>query len=178
MQALIDYIEGGHSLNEFLDDFPSVTREIAVAALEQAKAHLIADARAASGVVTHIHDWYALIDLVLKERARHPEARVPHLGRAPRRIARVSKDSHKLDRAGDHPSRRRFAANGLQKSARSAALEGYDAARKARRVLMTAFSTFRGGAEHACCRACYVPVWGAAKFAFCQHVQIDDEGSL
>jgi uncharacterized protein (DUF433 family) len=47
LQALIDYIEGGHSLNEFLDDFPSVTREVAVAALEQAKAHLIADARAA-----------------------------------------------------------------------------------------------------------------------------------
>jgi uncharacterized protein (DUF433 family) len=47
MQALIDYIEGGHSLNEFLDDFPSVTREIAIAALEQAKAHLIADATAA-----------------------------------------------------------------------------------------------------------------------------------
>ena len=47
VQALIDYIEGGHSLKEFLDDFPSVTREIAVAALEQAKAHLIADARAA-----------------------------------------------------------------------------------------------------------------------------------
>jgi uncharacterized protein (DUF433 family) len=47
LQALIDYIEGGHSLNEFLDDFPSVTREIAIAALEQAKAHLIADATAA-----------------------------------------------------------------------------------------------------------------------------------
>jgi uncharacterized protein (DUF433 family) len=47
VQALIDYIEGGHSLNEFLDDFPTVTREVAVAALEQAKAHLIADARAA-----------------------------------------------------------------------------------------------------------------------------------
>jgi uncharacterized protein (DUF433 family) len=47
MQALIDYIEGGHSLNEFLDDFPSVTRETAIAALEQAKAHLIADATAA-----------------------------------------------------------------------------------------------------------------------------------
>jgi hypothetical protein len=40
VQALIDYIEGGHSLKEFLDDFPSVTRELAVAALEQAKAHL------------------------------------------------------------------------------------------------------------------------------------------
>jgi uncharacterized protein (DUF433 family) len=42
VQALIDYIEGGHSLNEFLDDFPTVTREIAIAALEQAKASLIA----------------------------------------------------------------------------------------------------------------------------------------
>jgi len=47
VQAMIDYIEGGHSLNEFLDDFPSVTRETAIAALEQAKALLIADARAA-----------------------------------------------------------------------------------------------------------------------------------
>ena len=46
-QALIDYIEGGHSLEEFLDDFPTVTRDLAIAALEQAKAHLIADARAA-----------------------------------------------------------------------------------------------------------------------------------
>jgi hypothetical protein len=34
---------------------------------------------------------------------------VPHLGRAPRRIARVSKDGHKRDRASGHPSRRRFA---------------------------------------------------------------------
>ena len=47
VQALIDYIEAGHPLQEFLDDFPSVTRQLAVAALEQAKAHLIADARAA-----------------------------------------------------------------------------------------------------------------------------------
>lgn len=47
LQALIDYLEGGHSLEEFLDDFPTVSREVAVAALEQAKAHLIADARTA-----------------------------------------------------------------------------------------------------------------------------------
>ena len=47
VQSLIDYIEAGHSLSQFLDDFPTVSREIAVAALEQAKAHLIADARAA-----------------------------------------------------------------------------------------------------------------------------------
>ncbi|OGA27785.1 MAG: hypothetical protein A2W81_02070, partial [Betaproteobacteria bacterium RIFCSPLOWO2_12_61_14] len=26
VQALIDYLEGGHSLEEFLDDFPTVTR--------------------------------------------------------------------------------------------------------------------------------------------------------
>jgi uncharacterized protein (DUF433 family) len=36
LQALIDYLEGGHSLEEFLDDFPTVSREVAVAALEQA----------------------------------------------------------------------------------------------------------------------------------------------
>ena len=38
VQALIDYIAGGHSLDEFLDDFPTVTREVAAAALDQAKA--------------------------------------------------------------------------------------------------------------------------------------------
>ena len=47
VRAFIDYIEGGHSLEEFLNDFPSVTRELAIAALEQAKAHLLADGRAA-----------------------------------------------------------------------------------------------------------------------------------
>ncbi len=46
VQALIDYIEGGHSLEEFLNDFPTVSRELALGALELAKAHLLADARA------------------------------------------------------------------------------------------------------------------------------------
>ena len=46
VQALVDYIEGGHSLEEFLNDFPTVSRELALGALEQAKAHLLADARA------------------------------------------------------------------------------------------------------------------------------------
>ena len=40
-QALIDYLEGGHSLDEFRDDFPSVSRAQAVAALELAKIALI-----------------------------------------------------------------------------------------------------------------------------------------
>jgi len=47
VQALIDYLEGGHTLEEFLSDFPTVRRELAIAALEQAKEHLIARARAA-----------------------------------------------------------------------------------------------------------------------------------
>jgi len=47
VQALIDYLEGGHALEEFLSDFPTVRRELAIAALEQAKEHLIARARAA-----------------------------------------------------------------------------------------------------------------------------------
>jgi uncharacterized protein (DUF433 family) len=37
LKNLIDYLEGGHPLNEFLDDFPSVTQEQAIAALEEAK---------------------------------------------------------------------------------------------------------------------------------------------
>ena len=47
VQAPIDYLEGGHTLEEFLSDFPTVRRELAIAALEQAKEHLIARARAA-----------------------------------------------------------------------------------------------------------------------------------
>ena len=41
-EALVDYVEGGSTLDEFLDDFPSVTREQAVAALEQSKALMLA----------------------------------------------------------------------------------------------------------------------------------------
>ena len=40
--ALLDYVEGGKTLDEFLDDFPTVTREAAIAALEQAKAVMLA----------------------------------------------------------------------------------------------------------------------------------------
>jgi uncharacterized protein (DUF433 family) len=39
-------LQGGHRLQKFLDDFPSVSKELAIAALEQAMQHLIADARA------------------------------------------------------------------------------------------------------------------------------------
>ena len=40
-QNLLDYLEGGETLDEFLDDFPTVSREAAIAALEQAKALLV-----------------------------------------------------------------------------------------------------------------------------------------
>ena len=46
-KALIDYLEGGHSLAEFLDDFPTVKREQAIAVLEQAKQMLLSSAPAA-----------------------------------------------------------------------------------------------------------------------------------
>ena len=44
VQNLFDYLEAGDRIDDFIDDFPTVTRKVAIAALEQAKAHLIADA--------------------------------------------------------------------------------------------------------------------------------------
>ena len=41
-QTLLDYLEAGDPLDEFLDDFPSVRREQVVAALEAAKDLLLA----------------------------------------------------------------------------------------------------------------------------------------
>ena len=44
MQNLFDYLEGGESLEEFLDGFPTVSRELAIEALEEAKLMLLARA--------------------------------------------------------------------------------------------------------------------------------------
>ena len=44
-QALLDYLEGGQTLAEFLDDFPTVTRESAISALEAAKSLLVGQLR-------------------------------------------------------------------------------------------------------------------------------------
>lgn len=43
IQNLFDYIEGGEDLSEFLDDFPSVTKEAALAVLEMAKQTLTSE---------------------------------------------------------------------------------------------------------------------------------------
>ncbi len=44
-QTLLDYLEGGQTLDEFLDDFPTVTRDAAVQALEHAKSLVVSQLR-------------------------------------------------------------------------------------------------------------------------------------
>jgi len=72
LQALIDYLQGGHSLDEFLDDFPTVSREVAVAALEQEEVwaaeveHRIADVESGSVEVIPIAEALARVRAALK----------------------------------------------------------------------------------------------------------------
>lgn len=47
MKILFDYLEAGDSLEVFLEEFPSVTREQAVAALELAREAVAPDAHSA-----------------------------------------------------------------------------------------------------------------------------------
>ena len=47
IQNLFDYIEAGDPLEVFLTQFPSVTREMAVAVLERARTALLQDAHPA-----------------------------------------------------------------------------------------------------------------------------------
>jgi uncharacterized protein (DUF433 family) len=51
IQNLFDYIEGGDDLSEFLDDFPSVTREAVISVLEMAKKTLTSE--------KHLHENFA-----------------------------------------------------------------------------------------------------------------------
>jgi uncharacterized protein (DUF433 family) len=41
-QTLVDYLEAGDSLDQFLEQFPGVSREMSVAALEEAKKLVLA----------------------------------------------------------------------------------------------------------------------------------------
>ena len=47
VKSLFEYLEGTSSLEGFLEDFPSITRQRAVAVLEAARQQLTADAPAA-----------------------------------------------------------------------------------------------------------------------------------
>ena len=47
VKNLFDYLEGGYTLEQFLEQFPSVSRSQAIAALELAREALAADANTA-----------------------------------------------------------------------------------------------------------------------------------
>lgn len=40
-KVLTDYLEGGESLDDFLEQYPTVSRDLAVAALEEARLSLV-----------------------------------------------------------------------------------------------------------------------------------------
>jgi uncharacterized protein (DUF433 family) len=40
-KVLIDYLEGGDTLDQFLEQYPSVSRELAIAAIEEARSSLV-----------------------------------------------------------------------------------------------------------------------------------------
>ena len=40
-KVLTDYLEGGDTLDQFLEQYPSVSRELAVAAIEEARSSLV-----------------------------------------------------------------------------------------------------------------------------------------
>ena len=44
VQTIVDYLAGGHPLDEFLDDFPTVSREQALELLQRVK-EMLRDAR-------------------------------------------------------------------------------------------------------------------------------------
>lgn len=41
-KVLTDYLEGGETLDSFLEQYPTVTRELAIAAIEEARSSLVA----------------------------------------------------------------------------------------------------------------------------------------
>jgi uncharacterized protein (DUF433 family) len=45
VQTLLDYLEGGETIDDFLEGFPSVTREQVIAFLEEAKTRMIEAAK-------------------------------------------------------------------------------------------------------------------------------------
>jgi uncharacterized protein (DUF433 family) len=48
VKAIFDYLEAGDDIDEFLDDFPSVSRDQAIALLAAARENLIDDDEAAA----------------------------------------------------------------------------------------------------------------------------------
>src|SRR5437879_12209081 len=72
VQTFLEYLEHGHPLDEFLDHFPSVRREQAVAVLELAKEMLLARASAASAHLPRDRDWAWPVQVILDECVPRP----------------------------------------------------------------------------------------------------------
>lgn len=72
-QTLLDYLEGGETLDEFLKQFPGVTREQAVAALEEAKSLVLASFASEGDDVKRNH-FFHLLDVGIKQRSDGSEA--------------------------------------------------------------------------------------------------------
>jgi len=45
VENLLDYLEGGDSIDDFLEGFPSVSRDQVITFLEETKARVLAEAR-------------------------------------------------------------------------------------------------------------------------------------
>ena len=56
VQTLLDYLEGGECIDDFLEGFPTVRREQVIAFLEEAKDHPAAINLAEIGTVQFIED--------------------------------------------------------------------------------------------------------------------------
>lgn len=78
---LIDYLERGHGLDEFLDEFSSVSREHAVAALEAAYEAMTAGARPAQDLALLQDVHLGLADLEAGRVVSHEEARARLMAR-------------------------------------------------------------------------------------------------
>ena len=59
VQTLLEYLEAGHPLGEFLEDFPTVTKEQAIAALEEAKEALLTRAQRPTEAIRLLQSWVA-----------------------------------------------------------------------------------------------------------------------
>ena len=57
LRNLIDYLERDYSVDQFLDAFPTVSRDQALQALENAHDLLAADARSAPGIASNAPSW-------------------------------------------------------------------------------------------------------------------------
>jgi uncharacterized protein (DUF433 family) len=87
IKTLFDHLKAGDSLNVFLEDFPSVRRELAIAVLEQARAALLSDAHPAPSSVTP--QELALLDAASRSAEKAIEEMNAMLGTTNRRADQV-----------------------------------------------------------------------------------------